>query len=38
VRTFQGIDSTVVEADTGEGVLTVVVQGVVSFAAGDFVL
>ncbi len=38
VRTFPGVDSTVVEADTGQGVLTVVVQGVVTFAADDFVL
>jgi Ca2+-binding RTX toxin-like protein len=38
VRTFRGADSTVVEADTGQGVLTVVVQGVVTFAADDFLL
>ena len=38
VRTFPGVDSTVVEADTGRGVLAVVVQGVVAFAAGDFAL
>lgn len=38
VRTLPGSDSTVVEADTGEGVLTVVVQGVVSFAVDDFLL
>jgi Ca2+-binding RTX toxin-like protein len=38
VRTFPGTDSTVVEADTGQGVLTVVVQGAVAFAAEDFVL
>ncbi len=38
VRTFRGTDSTVVEADTGQGVLAIVVQGVVAFAADDFAL
>ncbi len=37
-RTFRGADSTVVEAYTGQGVLTVVVRGLVAFTADDFVL
>jgi Ca2+-binding RTX toxin-like protein len=38
VRTFPGADSTLVEADSGQGVLTVVVQGAVTFAEGAFLL
>ena len=38
VRTYRGTSTTAIEADTGEGVLTFWVQGVVTFAAGDFVL
>jgi Ca2+-binding RTX toxin-like protein len=38
VRAYRGADSTTIEAATGAGVLTVVVQGVVAFTAGDFIL
>ena len=38
VRATKGADTTTIEADTGAGVLTFRVQGVVSFAADDFIL
>ncbi|MBD0274831.1 MAG: calcium-binding protein [Acetobacteraceae bacterium] len=38
VRTYKGSNSTTIEADTGEGVLTFRVQGVVAFGADDFIL
>jgi Ca2+-binding RTX toxin-like protein len=38
VRTFLSANSTLVQADTGQGVLTVVVQGLVTFTTDDFIL
>ena len=38
VRTFRGASTTTVEADTGQGVLSFQVQGVVTFRADDFIL
>jgi serralysin len=38
VRTTKGYNTTTVEADTGGGVLTFQVQGIVTFGAGDFIL
>ncbi len=38
VRAYRGADSTTIEAATSAGVLTVVVQGVVTFTSGDFIL
>jgi serralysin len=38
VRTFRGASTTTVEVDTGQGVLSLEVQGVVAFRAEDFIL
>jgi serralysin len=38
VRTFQRNSATTIEADTGDGVLTLRVQGLVAFTADDFIL
>ena len=38
VRTYKGYSTTRVEADTGQGVLSFHVQGIVTFGADDFIL